>query len=132
MHELVGAVVDRRGHRARRVVAVEANPRTTCSSSTAARSSRWCSSSSSGGRRRRAVDAVGRSDGLLDPMTADSRMRIDVFTIFPEYLEGPARSSLVGKARGAGLLDVRMHDRARTTDRTAPSTTRRSVAARAW
>ncbi|MEU6851960.1 tRNA (guanosine(37)-N1)-methyltransferase TrmD [Actinacidiphila alni] len=36
-------------------------------------------------------------------------MRIDVVTIFPEYLE-PLNVSLVGKARAAGLLDVRVHD----------------------
>jgi tRNA (guanine37-N1)-methyltransferase len=45
-------------------------------------------------------------------------MRIDVFTIFPEYLEAPLRVSLVGRARESGLLDVRLHDpRAVTTDR---------------
>ncbi|HEX5614810.1 MAG TPA: tRNA (guanosine(37)-N1)-methyltransferase TrmD [Acidimicrobiia bacterium] len=45
-------------------------------------------------------------------------MRIDVFTIFPEYLEGPLAVSLLGRARDAGLLDVRLHDpRAATTDR---------------
>jgi tRNA (guanine37-N1)-methyltransferase len=44
-------------------------------------------------------------------------MRIDVFTIFPEYLAGPLAISLVGRAREAGLLDVRLHDpRAFTTD----------------
>ena len=44
-------------------------------------------------------------------------MRIDLFTIFPEYLEGPLTTSLVGKARQAGLLDVRVHDpRGWTTD----------------
>jgi tRNA (guanine37-N1)-methyltransferase len=44
-------------------------------------------------------------------------MRIDVFTIFPEYLEGPLTTSLVGKARQSGLLDVRVHDpRDWTTD----------------
>ena len=37
-------------------------------------------------------------------------MRIDVFTIFPEYLEQPLALSLVGRARDAGLLDVRLHD----------------------
>jgi len=37
-------------------------------------------------------------------------MRIDVFTIFPEYLEQPLAVSLVGRAREAGLLDVRLHD----------------------
>ncbi|CAG6391660.1 tRNA (guanosine(37)-N1)-methyltransferase TrmD [Streptomyces cocklensis] len=36
-------------------------------------------------------------------------MRIDVVTIFPEYLE-PLKVSLVGKARAAGRLDVRVHD----------------------
>jgi tRNA (guanine37-N1)-methyltransferase len=37
-------------------------------------------------------------------------MRIDVFSIFPEYLEQPLTVSLVGRAREAGLLDVRLHD----------------------
>ena len=37
-------------------------------------------------------------------------MRIDVFTIFPGILEGPVRESLLGKAIGEGLLDVRVHD----------------------
>ncbi|MEU1621812.1 tRNA (guanosine(37)-N1)-methyltransferase TrmD [Streptomyces sp. NPDC005722] len=36
-------------------------------------------------------------------------MRIDVVTIFPEYLE-PLNVSLVGKARTRGQLDVRVHD----------------------
>lgn len=44
-------------------------------------------------------------------------MRVDVFTIFPEYLEAPLAASLVGKARESGLLDVRLHDpRDFTTD----------------
>ena len=44
-------------------------------------------------------------------------MRIDVFTIFPDYLAGPLALSLVGRARDAGLLDVRLHDpRKWTTD----------------
>jgi tRNA (guanine37-N1)-methyltransferase len=37
-------------------------------------------------------------------------VRIDVFTIFPGILEGPVRESLLGKAIGEGLLDVRVHD----------------------
>src|SRR6185436_7046277 len=37
-------------------------------------------------------------------------MRIDVFTIFPDYLAQPLAVSLVGRAREAGLLDVRVHD----------------------
>ena len=44
-------------------------------------------------------------------------MRIDVVTIFPEYL-APLELSLVGKARTTGLLDLRVHDlRDATTDR---------------
>ncbi|MEY9966387.1 tRNA (guanine37-N1)-methyltransferase [Streptacidiphilus sp. MAP12-16] len=43
-------------------------------------------------------------------------MRIDVVTIFPEYLE-PLNVSLVGKARARGQLDVRLHElREHTTD----------------
>jgi tRNA (guanine37-N1)-methyltransferase len=45
-------------------------------------------------------------------------VRIDVFTIFPEFLEGPLRVSLLGRARQSGLVDVRLHDpREFTTDR---------------
>jgi tRNA (guanine37-N1)-methyltransferase len=45
-------------------------------------------------------------------------MRVDVFTIFPEYLDAPLRASLLGRARDAGVLDVRLHDpREFATDR---------------
>ena len=44
-------------------------------------------------------------------------MRIDVVTIFPDYLAA-LDLSLVGKARSAGILDLRVHDlRDWTTDR---------------
>ncbi|MEK8225068.1 hypothetical protein NKG05_01310 [Oerskovia sp. M15] len=44
-------------------------------------------------------------------------MRIDIVSIFPEYLAA-LDLSLVGKARVAGLLDLRVHDlRDWTTDR---------------
>ncbi len=44
-------------------------------------------------------------------------MKIDVVTIFPEYL-APLELSLIGKARQDGLLDLRVHDlRDFTTDR---------------
>jgi len=33
-----------------------------------------------------------------------------VFTIFPGIFEGPVRESLLGRAIGEGLLDVRVHD----------------------
>jgi tRNA (guanine37-N1)-methyltransferase len=36
-------------------------------------------------------------------------MRVDVVTIFPDYL-APLELSLIGKARRDGLLDVRVHD----------------------
>lgn len=41
-------------------------------------------------------------------------MRLDVVTIFPEYLE-PLNVSLVGKARARGQLDVHVHDLRRWT-----------------
>jgi tRNA (guanine37-N1)-methyltransferase len=45
-----------------------------------------------------------------------TQLRVDVVTIFPDYLD-PLRLSLVGKARERGLLDVRVHDlRGWTTD----------------
>ena len=44
-------------------------------------------------------------------------MRIDVVTIFPDYL-APLELSLVGKAREQGILDIRVHDlRDHTHDR---------------
>ncbi|HEY0215500.1 MAG TPA: tRNA (guanosine(37)-N1)-methyltransferase TrmD [Cellulomonas sp.] len=44
-------------------------------------------------------------------------MRIDIVSIFPDYL-GPLELSLVGKARTSGILDLRVHDlRGWTTDR---------------
>lgn len=44
-------------------------------------------------------------------------MRIDVFTIFPDLIEGYASRSLLGKAQQRGLLDVRAHDlRSETVD----------------
>lgn len=45
-------------------------------------------------------------------------MRVDVLTIFPDYVEGPAGLSLLGRARDEGHLDLRVHDlRDWTTDR---------------
>ncbi|MGZ4736796.1 MAG: tRNA (guanosine(37)-N1)-methyltransferase TrmD [Acidimicrobiia bacterium] len=37
-------------------------------------------------------------------------MRVDVITIFPEYLAGALEVSLLGRARELGLLDIRLHD----------------------
>jgi len=45
-------------------------------------------------------------------------VRIDVFSIFPDYFSSPLDASLLGRARADGLLDVRVHDpRSFTTDR---------------
>jgi len=44
-------------------------------------------------------------------------MRIDVFTIFPALVDGFCSEALLGKARDAGLVDLRCHDlREHTTD----------------
>ena len=44
-------------------------------------------------------------------------MRIDVFTIFPDLVDGFFADGLLGKARAGGLLDLRLHDpRDHTTD----------------
>jgi tRNA (guanine37-N1)-methyltransferase len=44
-------------------------------------------------------------------------VRIDVFSIFPDVVDSFCRASLLGKAREAGLLDLRTHDlREHTTD----------------
>jgi tRNA (guanine37-N1)-methyltransferase len=37
-------------------------------------------------------------------------MRIDVVTLFPSFFEEPLRISLLGRAVGTGVIDVRVHD----------------------
>ncbi len=37
-------------------------------------------------------------------------MRIDILTIFPDMVEGFASTSLLGKARREGIIDVNIHD----------------------
>jgi tRNA (guanine37-N1)-methyltransferase len=37
-------------------------------------------------------------------------VRVDVFTIFPELIEEFSRHSLLGRARGDGRIDLRVHD----------------------
>lgn len=45
-------------------------------------------------------------------------MRIDVFSVFPDYLTGPLGLSVVGRAQTTGLVEVAVHDpRTWTTDR---------------
>lgn len=36
--------------------------------------------------------------------------RIDVFTVFPDYLEAPLGLSVIGRARGEGRLEIAVHD----------------------
>jgi len=43
-------------------------------------------------------------------------VRIDVFTIFPGLVDSFCAESLLGKARGSGLLDLRLHDPRDQTD----------------
>jgi tRNA (guanine37-N1)-methyltransferase len=44
-------------------------------------------------------------------------VRIDVFTLFPAMVDAFCSESLLGKARAAGLVDLRLHDpREHTTD----------------
>jgi tRNA (guanine37-N1)-methyltransferase len=51
------------------------------------------------------------------PRQQTSDVRIDVVTIFPDYLD-PLRLSLVGRAQAVDLLDLRVHDlRSWTSDR---------------
>jgi tRNA (guanine37-N1)-methyltransferase len=46
-----------------------------------------------------------------------SALRIDVFALFPDLVDQFCAESLLGKARGRGLLDLRLHDiREHTTD----------------
>ena len=46
-----------------------------------------------------------------------SALRIDVFSLFPSLVDAFCSESLLGKARGTGLLDLRCHDiREQTTD----------------
>jgi len=45
-------------------------------------------------------------------------MQFDIITIFPEFFSVPAACGIVGRARAAGLVDIRVHDlRSWTTDR---------------
>ena len=44
------------------------------------------------------------------PTVHAAALRIDVFTLFPEVIEHYADASILGRARGRGLLDLRTHD----------------------
>lgn len=46
---------------------------------------------------------------MSDP-AGTGRLRIDVFSIFPQLIGGWTGASLIGKARQAGIVDLRVHD----------------------
>jgi len=37
-------------------------------------------------------------------------LRIDILTLFPEMFEGPLSTSMLGRARESGLIDIRLHN----------------------
>ena len=43
-------------------------------------------------------------------MTDPGRLRVDVFTIFPDVVENYCEASILGRARREGRIDVRVHD----------------------
>lgn len=60
-------------------------------------------------------------------------MRIDILTVFPEMFAGPMDTSILGRAKDKGILDIRLHN---IRDYSEPSTrtpmTTHSAAAQAW
>jgi len=50
------------------------------------------------------------SDQFGPPAVAGPSLRIDTLTIFPDLVDGWLTASLIGRARRAGLLDLRVHD----------------------
>src|SRR5439155_27240983 len=63
-------------------------------------------------RRRRARRAARRQ-----LTRAEGTLRIELFTIFPGLLSGYLAESVIGRARRAGVLDIRVHDlRSAATD----------------
>lgn len=44
------------------------------------------------------------------PPAGRTGLRVDVFTLFPDLVEHYAAGSILGRARGGGLLDLRAHD----------------------
>ena len=75
---------------------------------------------------RPVASSINPPAGLLD-LNSDAQahrrrvtVRLDVVSIFPEYLGQPLDLSLIGKARRDGLLDLRVHQLARLRPRPAP------------
>jgi len=43
-------------------------------------------------------------------MADSAALRVDVFSVFPEIVDAALGSSVIGRARGNGLIDLRLHD----------------------
>lgn len=43
-------------------------------------------------------------------MARQPKVSIDILTLFPSMLEAPLKASLMGRARQAGLVEIRVHD----------------------
>jgi len=43
-------------------------------------------------------------------VNASSALRIDVFSVFPELVDGALSTSIIGRARNNGHIDLRLHD----------------------
>jgi tRNA (guanine37-N1)-methyltransferase len=72
-----------------------------------------CPSPAGGRAEHLGAPAGGALPGVPVPSTA---VRIAVFTIFPDLIEGFCGRSLLGKARERGLLTLDVHDLRRWTD----------------
>lgn len=61
--------------------------------------------------------ATAPSAAEATPESEAAALRIDVFTIFPEVVDAYCTTSVVGRARRDGLVDIRIHDlRSAATD----------------
>jgi len=61
--------------------------------------------------------ATAPSAAGATPESGAAALRIDVFTIFPEVVDAYCTTSVVGRARRDGLVDIRIHDlRSAATD----------------
>jgi len=56
--------------------------------------------------------------GCSSSMSDVAQLRIDVFSVFPEIVDAALGSSVIGRARTNGLIDLRLHDpRDQTADK---------------
>jgi tRNA (guanine37-N1)-methyltransferase len=60
--------------------------------------------------RRHDVWRHGMSHEYSGGVTAHSRLRIDILTLFPAMFQGPFDHSMVARARAADIVDLQVHD----------------------